>query len=473
MSLLRPALFACALALVSCSGSAHPSPLATAPIAAGDDGGAPTGATTAKNDDRDPKMSPKELRLVERTLATMSELRGVPSTRAVPGVKLRREELVLRVKEKALREYPPEALRREGQLLQILGFAPPSFDYLGEMMRLLEAQLEGFYDPKNGTMYLASELRGKEAQATLAHELVHALQDQRWDLRSRSDYKAGQGDRTLALAALAEGDATSAMFDFVMYEPDAPKGGQKTALDVPEEMLREMMRTAIDTGDIRSVPHILRTTLIAPYVDGLVFVQALRRKGGWRAVDRAWDRLPTTTEQILHVEKWEAGEPALDVAVPSAQALGPGWKREDDDTFGELAFALTFEEWIDHADARLAAQGWGGDRSAVYQKGDEIAVAIHLRYDATTFAERASGKLWPGLKKTLGAAAIADGATLCFDRKEAGPLLVGRKDKDLVFLAGPAKPAAKGSAWVSTGTCALAKKWGDEVLAQSAQNARN
>jgi hypothetical protein len=453
------------LAFLSACSSSKPTPVqpvASAPIAA--DAGATPTETTKDAGAGDPAMSSKETRVVARTLDLMSELRGVKATKAVPGVKLKREELVARVKEKALREYPPEALRREGQLIQIMGFAPATFDYLGEMMRLLEAQLEGFYDPKNGTMYLASELKGKEAQATLAHELVHALQDQRWDLKSRSDYKPGQGDKSLALAGLAEGDATSAMFDFVMYDSKLQKNQQKTALDIPEEMLREMMRTAINTGDITSVPHILRSTLVAPYVDGLVFVQALRRKGGWMSVDKAWDRLPTTTEQILHVDKWEANEQALTIPAPSASALGEGWKKEDEDSFGELGFALTFEEWVDHTEARAAAAGWGGDRSAVYQKGDEIAFAVHSRYDALPFAERAMPKLTPGLKKAWGKPAIADGWWLCFERKELGPLMLARKDKDLVLLAGPAKVA--GTAWSSASNCATAKKWAEEILAQ-------
>jgi hypothetical protein len=370
------------------------------------------------------------------------------------------------VKEKALREYPPEALRREGQLLQIMGFAPPTFDYLGAMMKLLESQLEGFYDPKNGTMYLASELRGKEAQATLAHELVHALQDQRWDLRSRSDYKPGQGDKTLALAALAEGDATSAMFDFVMFDAKEPKDQQRNALDIPEGMLREMMRSAINTGDIKNVPLILRTTLVAPFVDGLAFVQSLRRKRGWGGVDKAWERLPTTTEQILHVEKWETNEPALDVPVPTAQALGAGWKKEDDDTFGELGLALTFEEWVDHEDVRTAASGWGGDRSAVYrhESSGEMALVVHLRYDRPVFAERAMSKLSPGLKKNVGTPVIGETSTLCFERKDVGPLLFARKDREVVMVAGAAK--VDGAVWTSSATCAGAKKWATEVLGQ-------
>lgn len=454
MRRLAGVVAALALALASCAGAA------TAPTAASDaartapDAG---GAADPGPEAEEGSLSSKESKAVARALTRVSELRGVKATRAVPGVRLDRDKLVGRVKEKALREYPAEALRREGQLLQMFGFAPTTFDYLGEMMKLLEAQLEGFYEPKTGTMYLAADLRGKEAQATLAHELVHALQDQRWDLKSRSSYRPGKGDETLALACLAEGDATSLMMDFIMQEQE------RTALDLPDEMIRELMASGVNGASIQSVPHILRTTLIAPYIDGLSFVNALRRKGGWAMVDRAWATPPTTTEQVLHLDKWESHEPAIVVPAPSAGALGAGWKLDDEDTFGELGFALTFEEWLDDASARAAAAGWGGDRSAVYTKGDELAFAVHARYDALSFAERAMQKLAPGLKKAHGAAAIDTPTTVCFERKDLGPLLFARKDRDLVMAAGPARAAKP--AWTSTSTCAQAKQWADEILA--------
>jgi len=448
-----------ALALLACSGTkTQPGPAAPAPVV----GTSTVARPPPEPDPTDPPADERETKHVARTLARVSELRGIKATRVVPGVRLKRDELIARVKAKALREYPPEALKREGELLQLTGFAPPTFDYLGEMMKLLEAQLEGFYEPKNGTMYLAADLHGKEAQATLAHELVHALQDQKWDLRSRSEYKPGKGDETMALAALAEGDATSVMMDFILRDQG------RTALDLPEDMLRELMQSGVNMGNVTSVPHILRTTLIAPYVDGVTFIHGLRRKGGWGLVDKAWDRPPTTTEQILHVDKWEANEKALDVTIPTANALGAGWKREDDDSFGELGFALTFEEWMPGEDGRIAASGWGGDRSAVFAKGDEIALAVHLRYDVGTpkpdaFADRAITKLSAAFKKGALKPTIADGTTVCLERKELGPLLFSRSGRDVVMLAGPAKTAK--DAWTSTGTCATAKKWADEVLA--------
>lgn len=459
----------CALAgavlLAACSSTARPKPVATEAIVA-DAGGVPAVIpSTPKAAPREGALSRKDAKHFARTLAKVSEMRGITSVKPVPGVKLEREQLVARVKDKALREYPPEALRREGLLLQIVGFAPPTFDYLGEMLKLLEAQLEGFYEPKNGTMYLAADLKGPQATATLAHELVHALQDQRWDLRKRSDYKPGRGDESMALACLAEGDATSLMLDFVM-------GPNKSALDIPDDALRELMMTGMNMGDgIQSVPHILRSTLVAPYIEGIGFVHDMRRKGGWRQVDHVWERPPTTTEQIMHADKWQANEAPLPVTAPTALALGEGWKKDDEDTFGELGFSLTFAEWMDADDARAAASGWGGDRTAVYSKGDQLAYAVHARYDAPpapgkadAYAERAFGKLSSALKKRLGKAALSDASSICFERKDLGPLLFVRKNRELVLIAGAAKMAT--GAWTSTSTCGTAKKWGDEVAAQ-------
>ena len=71
----------------------------------------------------------------------------------------------------------------------------------------------------------------------------------------------------------------------------------------------------------------------------------------------------------------------------------------------------------------------------------------------------------PGLKKTLASKpAIADASTICFERKELGPLLFMRKDRELVMITGPARVA--NATWTSTSNCATAKKWADEVAAQ-------
>src|SRR5262249_23780591 len=158
--------------------------------------------------------------LIARTLAKVSALRQIDSKRVVPGKTLSRDDLIARVKGHVAREIPPEAIEREGLMLRLFGFVPDHFDYGKEMFALLEAQLAGFYEPEDATMYMAADLDDLNADATLAHELVHALQDQHWDLKTKSKYRPGDSDRSSALSALAEGDATSAMADYIVTKMD-------------------------------------------------------------------------------------------------------------------------------------------------------------------------------------------------------------------------------------------------------------
>ena len=210
----------------------------------------------------------------------------------------------------------------------------------------------------------------------------------------------------------------------------------------------------------------MRSSLGAPYIYGTVFVHTMRRRGGWREVNRAWDDPPTTSEQILHVDKYDAREKPIGVAAPKADTLGAGWRSVDDDVFGELGVRLSFEEWMPPEDAAEAAAGWGGDRGALFKNGDLVAFAWRLRYDdgapqVDALARRAFTMARAGLSKKLGAAKTSDATFVCFDRGDRGPFAIARFGKDLVFVAGPANAAA--ATWKSTGSCALAKTWVAEI----------
>lgn len=100
-------------------------------------------------------------------------------------------------------------------MLFALGVVPASFDY-EELARVDGLAAGWFYDPKQKAMFLARDLPPAERSATLAHELVHALQDQHYDLEKRLKFREDSGDEQSAIHALAEGDATSAMLDHVL-----------------------------------------------------------------------------------------------------------------------------------------------------------------------------------------------------------------------------------------------------------------
>jgi hypothetical protein len=397
-------------------------------------------------------------------LKRVERARGLESKKPVPGVMLERPALIARVKAHVSRELPPEAIRDEGLALQLFGFIPTKFDYEAAEYALLQDQLAGYYEPSDGTMYMAADLGDEEADATLAHELVHALQDQRWNLEERSKYRPGDGDHSEVVSALAEGDATSAMFD-VMIARAAPSSG-KTAIDIADEVFAEQIRGGMDSGPGANAPHVMRTSLAAPYIYGTLFVHALRRHGGWDAVNRAWDNPPTTTEQLLHVDKWLSHEKAMPVAAPTFAALGAGWKVADEDTEGELGARIAFEEWMEPKAAAEASAGWGGDRGVLVTNGDKAAFAWKLRYDPGNKtledrAARAFAALLKGLDKTFGPPKAASGNFACRERPDRGPIAVDRAGADVVFVLGPVTTSASG--WASAGDCALSKKWVREI----------
>lgn len=459
---------ALAVALAAC-GAKSPSTPARPPLeplsASEADGSAPLAAEPPLRGAPTGELA----RLHTRTMRRVAILRRLDPKREVPGVVLPRHDLVAKIREKAERELPPDVLVREGEVMQLFGFASPGFDYLAAMSQLLEGQLEGFYEPKSGTMYLAQDAQGEEARATLAHELVHALQDHHWNLEKHSTYQRGKSDEQLAFAALAEGDATSLMIDFMM------DGRGQTALDLPPQLLEALTRSMAESAakGAVGVPHILSASLVAPYSDGLAFVNALRLAGGWARVDAAWARPPLTTEQVLHPEKWASGEPALAVPAPTAKALGArAATREDDDDYGELGVRILLAEWTGPEDAARLARGWGGDRSAVFRGQGTIASALHVRVDDGRDAPARASEVVAGLSRAwsraVGVVQRIGKDAACVDRPKLGPLLVKSRGRDWVLTVGPATMPAKGAsgAWASAATCAEAAAWADEVLLQ-------
>ncbi len=434
--------------------------------AAGDAGGASAAAA-----DGGAPSSPasKQDRLIARMLRRVEAARGLRASRPVPGVRLDPAALIASVKEHVAREEPPEALRDVGIELGLFGFVPTDIDYEAAEFGLMKDQLAGYYEPSDGTMYLRADLEDDASNEVLAHELTHALQDQRWNLGDRSKYRPGDSDRLTAVSLLAEGDAQSAMLDVMLAMATKAAGAPLiTALDRPDEAYTEAMRAEMEAGPGAGAPHIMRTSLVAPYIHGMVFVHALRRQGGWAAVDQAWDDRPTTSEQVLHVEKWRAHEAPLAVPAPTFASLPGTWTVLDEDSEGELGVRLAFEEWLGAKAAAELSAGWGGDRGVLLRSGDLVAHAWRLRYDPGKTPDERTRKAWAALTRALDAklgGPKGGGPSMrCYPRADRGSLAVARAGSggtDLVFVLGPTR--VTGGTWSSAGDCALSAAWLKEI----------
>lgn len=314
--------------------------------------------------------------LVNATLDKVSRLRQLSPRAPVRVSMIDRATASRQIQEQTRRDLPAEAIDAEAKWLAAFGFIPADYDYEAQVYRLLTSQLAGYYDPTADRMYLLSDMSDSEQELTLSHELVHALQNQHFGLGKQLRYQPGNGDKTAALHGLAEGDATSAMLDYALL----PFGKQATSLSLLQIRV-QLAASMLFDSEFRSFPRFLRDSLLAPYVDGIALVHELRKMRGWELVNEVWQHAPDTTEQVLHIDKLLAREPAVEVRI-AVGPLGDKWTLMQEESLGEQGLLIALEEWMVRNLAKKAASGWGGDRSAVWKNASgHVVAAWHVVFD--------------------------------------------------------------------------------------------
>jgi hypothetical protein len=243
----------------------------------------------------------------------------------------------------------PEEMRASERELKKLGLVPPDFQLRAFIISLLTEQVAGYYDPKTQEFYLADWIDVDAQKTVMAHELTHALQDQHFNLRRFEKWPKGDSDAELAAHALIEGDATLAMMYYALRRPKS--------------------------ASVEASP---------PAADNSTMDQ-LHKRGGWNGLSQAFTKLPQSTEQIMHPDKYFAGEAPVKVEMPNLAAkLGAKWRRSDYDVHGEWSLYLVLDEYLKaDAEAKKAAAGWGGDCFALYEgaKPQEVMIAMLSVWD--------------------------------------------------------------------------------------------
>jgi hypothetical protein len=117
-----------------------------------------------------------------------------------------------------------------------------------------------------------------------------------------------------------------------------------------------------------------------PYRYGIEFVKTLYHTGGWQKVDEAYANPPTTTEQIIHPDKYFEQEAAKPVEAPPLSE--DGWSLEKTDSFGEYFVRVMVDNWFSNGDAEEAATGWGGDLVSYYEKDDQFLFTWNIVWDS-------------------------------------------------------------------------------------------
>lgn len=301
-------------------------------------------------------------------LKVVSRLRALDIKQSVKSSFKTKDEIEQSVIRDLDENTPPEEFEASQKTLLKLGLVTSSFRLRDYVVQLLREQVAGFYEPRTKEFYLAAWLPIADQKRVIAHELVHALQDQHFDLRRFENWPKGDSDAELAAHALVEGEAT-----LVMIEYDFEQQGMKLDMNKIGSLTDNMIEQDSDSDAkaypvLANAPKVLKENLQFPYIYGAGFVGAVLKNRSWHALDTSYARLPSSTEQIMHPERFLVRDNPVKIELPDlAGSLGPNWKKADNDVNGEFGYLVALAEFIPKRTARAAAAGWGGDRYALYE----------------------------------------------------------------------------------------------------------
>ena len=324
-------------------------------------------------------------------MKAVEEIRGRNFIHEVKNVSIDRSVLASHLREQMAKSIP-YSLEDWGTLLRSLQLVDiETSKIVPTMLNLYESQVLAFYDPHSHTYYSIKQMPKLPPEAAkladpkvleetvMVHELTHALQDQHFGLSAREKALMKDTDASLAYHSVLEGEAV-----LVMVAHMLKNAGVDLDEALKDEALTNMVTSAAGADQMidPSTPRYFAEMLKFPYLEGLKFVVAAYKRGGWKALDDVHANPPASTREVLHPEEYFARtvkHEAFDNTKPAGDVIAV-------EHLGEFhwRFLLGAEN----------ARGWINDRVAVWRDGK---VEAHTKWEsperATAFADAYSAFL--------------------------------------------------------------------------------
>jgi hypothetical protein len=313
-------------------------------------------------------------------------LRKIPFKHEVKRDVTKREDMKAMILKEIDEDMTPAEFRTNELAMKAFGLLPHDFNLKETLAQVYAEEVAAFYDPKTKTMHLIEEPKPKEKKAptfferlfgkddsfnkennktVIAHELTHALADQHYDLDAMQKVSKHDDDRSLALDALIEGEATMAMFGAGMEDWDgtAITSAPADRMEFTFNLLAPFLPFLGGGKTLRNAPPIIGESMTFPYFKGMVFCTKLANAGGWGAIDEAYRDPPLSTEQILHPDKYKL-KPDYPMAIDLGTLRpGEGWTEVGRNVLGEMQMAIMLKKY----GGTGAAAGWDGDKYAIFE----------------------------------------------------------------------------------------------------------
>lgn len=287
-------------------------------------------------------------------------------------------------------EMPPARARRIETTYRLFGLLPDSVAIRPLMLELLTEQVVGFYDADSAMLFGVEGGDPAQLRLVLAHEMVHALQGQYIVLDSL--LAPGRGnDRLSAAQAVLEGQATLASIQLLTPDPSVLE--DPSFWDVYQSQV-QASQSAMPR--FAAAPLVVREGLIFPYVQGARFVQWWRTNRSRDSMP--WgDRLPASTEQVIHPERYASGDAPVRLRFVDSVA-----RVVHEDGLGELEMLVLAATAAGAAEvAARSPLGWGGDRYRIVETDAGPALVWYAVFDAPLSAERFAATTGEWLRRRM------------------------------------------------------------------------
>ncbi len=324
----------------------------------------------------------------------VEQIRGLDFVHRVPVEAVSHAELVAGLRQTFAAAYPAGLYQRRSLAWATMGAIAPGTDIRDELESFASSQVIGYYDEVSKYLvFLGTDDPTPTQLVTLAHELTHALDDQHFGLLRLDRLSAECADESFEAAlALAEGDATYVMIAYA-----------QRYLTLEQQL--GMLGDSGGSPASSIAPFILRLETW-PYTAGQTFVQSLVTSGGSPAVDRAFRRLPASTEQIMHPSSYPNDRPVA-VDIPQlAPKLGQGWGDLDVQEVGAAWLSVLLGLRIDQDRATAAVDGWKGGIYRAWTDGTDVAVELRTTWASRDAASRFASAMGEWLAAGDGAATV-------------------------------------------------------------------
>jgi hypothetical protein len=369
---------------------------------------------------------------VARIARRVERIRGLRFKRPVRPLFVDRERAVRMLRAGTNEQYTPAEQRNDEEALKLIGLLGPDETVAGALETVEGEQVLGFYDDRRKRLVVIRQAgQGRQTlELTLAHELVHALEDQRFGFHADDDLN---DDATLGEKALAEGTATAVMADYARRYLNAGK------------LLSEV--AAAGAGETKLPPYVERV-LLFPYLEGLQFVEFLRAAGGWRAVNRVLaGRRPQSAEQVMHPDRYLDDELPERLPDPGLrQVLGPQWRRMSVTGMSEVDLRALFDMPGGSPNFK-AAEGWAGGRLELWRRpsdGDCEAPCVerdlafvHVRWDTPYDRSEADPVLREVFRRKLDGQPAGGTAGVSLWRSRGGAIGTLARGRDVLIVYAP------------------------------------